>query len=69
VVVQRALELNSASTLFFHNHPSGVCEPSQADLRITHQLKSALALVEIRVLDHLIVAAEGSVSLAERSLL
>jgi DNA repair protein RadC len=69
VVVQRALELNSASTLFFHNHPSGVCEPSQADLRITHQLKSALALVDVRVLDHLIVAAEGSVSLAERSLL
>jgi DNA repair protein RadC len=69
VVVQRALELNSASTLFFHNHPSGVCEPSQADLRITHQLKQALALVDVRVLDHLIVAAEGSVSLAERSLL
>ena len=61
--------MNSASTLFFHNHPSGVCEPSEADLRITERLKSALALVDVRVLDHLIVATEGSVSLAEQSLL
>ena len=69
VVVQRALEMNSASTLFFHNHPSGVCEPSQADLRITERLKQALALVDVRVLDHLIVAVEDSVSLAERGLI
>ncbi len=60
--------MNSAAT-FFHNHPSGVCEPSQADLRITQRLQQALALVDVRVLDHLIVATEGSVSLAERTLL
>jgi DNA repair protein RadC len=69
VVVQRALEINSASMLFFHNHPSGVCEPSQADLRITERLKQALALVDVRVLDHLVVAVEDSVSLAERGLI
>jgi DNA repair protein RadC len=69
VVVQRALERNSAALLFFHNHPSGVAEPSQADLRITRRLKEALSLVDIRVLDHLIVTAEESVSLAERGLI
>ena len=69
VVVQRALESNSAAVLFFHNHPAGVAEPSQADLRITERLKNSLALVEIRVLDHVVVATEGTVSFAERNLL
>lgn len=69
VVVARALSLNAAAVMFFHNHPSGVAEPSQSDLRITQRLKDALALVEVRVLDHFIVSAEGSVSLAERGLL
>ena len=66
VVVQRALETNSAAALFFHNHPAGIAEPSQADLRITQHLADALKLVDIRVLDHVIVATEGSVSFAER---
>ena len=69
VVVQRALELNAAAVLFAHNHPSGVAEPSMADQRITERLKSALALIDVRVLDHFIVTAEDSVSFAERSLL
>jgi DNA repair protein RadC len=71
VVVRRALELNAAAVLLAHNHPSGVSEPSQADQRITQKLKDALALVDVRVLDHLIVGSslEGIVSFAERGLL
>ena len=69
VVVQRALELNAAAIVFFHNHPSGVAEPSNADEAITRRLKAALALVDIRVLDHFVVSAGESVSFAERGLL
>jgi len=69
VVVQRALETNSAAALFFHNHPAGIAEPSQADLRITQHLADALKLVDIRVLDHVIVATEGSISFAKRGLI
>ncbi|MFT5218096.1 MAG: DNA repair protein RadC [Planctomycetota bacterium] len=54
-VVKQALADNAAAVIFAHNHPSGVCEPSQADIRITERLKKALALVDIRVLDHVIV--------------
>jgi DNA repair protein RadC len=68
-VVRRTLQWNAGAVIFAHNHPSGVAEPSQADLRITQKLKDALALLEVRVLDHVVVAAEGSVSLAERGLL
>jgi len=63
-VVKRALHYNAAAMIFAHNHPSGVAEPSSADVDITLRLKQALALVDIRVLDHIIVAAEGEVSLA-----
>ena len=69
VVVQRALETNSAAALFFHNHPAGIAEPSQADLRITQRLVDALKLLDIRVLDHVIVATESSISFAQRGLL
>ncbi len=69
VVVQRALELNSGAVILVHNHPSGVAEPSQADLRITQRLQAALQLVDIRVLDHFIVTAEDSLSFAEKGLL
>jgi DNA repair protein RadC len=69
VVVQRALELNAAAVVLAHNHPSGVAEPSQADLRITQRLQAALELVDIRVLDHFIVTAEDSLSFAEKGLL
>ena len=68
-VVRRALELGAAALIFAHNHPSGVAEPSQADCRITDRLRSALALVDIRVLDHLVVGDTEVTSFAERGLL
>lgn len=68
-VVRRALELHAAAVIFAHNHPSGVTEPSRADLQITRRLKDALALVDVRVLDHLIVGDGDAASLAEQGLL
>jgi len=68
-VVKQALAHNAASLIFAHNHPSGVAEPSRADELITLRLREALALVDIRVLDHLIVAGPRVVSLAEKGLL
>jgi DNA repair protein RadC len=68
-VVRRCLELGAGALVLAHNHPSGVPEPSQADLRITQQLTQALTLFGIRVLDHLVVATEGSISFAERGLI
>ena len=67
-VVRRALELNAAAAVFAHNHPSGQAEPSQADQFLTQTLKSALGLVDVQVLDHLIVGQGGVVSMAERGL-
>ena len=68
-VVKRALKLNAAAVILAHNHPSGVAEPSQADELITARLRDALALVDIRVLDHLIVGGTTVTSLAERGLI
>ena len=68
-VVKEALRHNSAAVILAHNHPSGVAEPSQADELITQRLRDALALVDIRVLDHIIVAADQVTSLAEKGLL
>ncbi len=68
-VVKEALAVNAAAIIIAHNHPSGVAEPSQADERITKRLKSALDLVDIRLLDHLIVGDGEPVSLAARGLL
>lgn len=68
-VVKEALRLNAAAVILAHNHPSGVCEPSHADQLITQRLREALALVDIRVLDHLIIAGADSLSMAERGLL
>jgi DNA repair protein RadC len=65
-VVKRALHHNAAAMILGHNHPSGDCEPSEADRSITAKLASALALVDVRLLDHLVVSAAGHVSLAER---
>jgi DNA repair protein RadC len=65
-IVKEALQRNSAACILVHNHPSGVAEPSHADEVITQRVKSALALVDIRVLDHLIVAGGEVISLAER---
>jgi len=68
-VVKESLARNSAALLLVHNHPSGVAEPSRADEMLTQTLKSALALVDVRVLDHLIVAGNTIMSFAERGLL
>ena len=67
-VLKAALKLNAAAMIFSHNHPSGVAEPSQADISITKRLKTALAVVDIRVLDHLIVGENVVTSMAERGL-
>lgn len=67
-VVKRALHHNAAAVILAHNHPSGVAEPSNADQVLTQALKSALALVDVRVLDHFIVAGSSLVSFAERGL-
>lgn len=68
-VVKRALFHNAAALIFAHNHPSGVCEPSQADIQITRRLKNLLSEVDIRTLDHLIVGDGEVNSLAEQGLL
>lgn len=68
-VAKRALHHNAAAIIFAHNHPSGVCEPSQADRLITERLKQALALLDIRVLDHFIVGDGLPYSFAEHGLL
>ena len=67
-VVKAALSVNAAAVIFYHNHPSGVSEPSQADITLTRRLKEALGLIDVRVLDHLVVSASESTSLAERGL-
>ena len=69
VVVRRSLELNAAALILTHNHPSGVPEPSTADINITKRLKEALVLVDVRVLDHVIVGTNGTSSMAESGLL
>ena len=68
-VVKQALANNAAAVILAHNHPSGVAEPSQADERITRRLRDALALVDIRLLDHFVIGDGEPVSLAERGLL
>jgi DNA repair protein RadC len=67
-IVKRGLELGAAAVILAHNHPSGVAEPSRADETLTHALTAALALVDMRVLDHLVVGSGAVVSLAERGL-
>ena len=68
-VVKQALRLNAAAVIVSHNHPSGNSEPSAADKAMTSQLRQALALVDIRTLDHIIVAGTRTTSFAERGLL
>ncbi len=68
-VVREAMRWNAAAVIFAHNHPSGVAEPSQADVRITQRLQDALALVDVRVLDHIVIGEGGGTSFAERGLL
>ena len=68
-IVKAALATNAAAVIFAHNHPSGAAQPSQADELLTRNLRDALALVEVRVLDHFIVAGNQAISFAERGLL
>ncbi len=68
-VVKESLGFNAAAAIFCHHHPSGVAEPSRADEMLTQTLKTALSLVDVRVLDHLIVAGNDVMSFAERGLL
>ena len=68
-VVRRALHHNAACVIFAHNHPSGVAEPSHADETLTQALKEALALIDVRVLDHFVVGRGATLSFAERGLL
>ena len=68
-VVKRALQLNAGALILAHNHPSGLAEPSRADEFLTQRLKSALQLVDVAVLDHLVIGAGQTVSFAERGLL
>jgi DNA repair protein RadC len=68
-VVRQAMQCNASAVIVAHNHPSGVAEPSAGDLSLTRSLAQALALLDIRLLDHLIVAGPQVVSLAQRGLL
>ena len=67
-VVKEALHHNAAAVIFYHNHPSGAAEPSRADEMLTQTLKSALSLVDVRVLDHFVVTASACRSMAELGL-
>jgi len=67
-VVKRALHHNAAAAILAHNHPSGVAEPSQSDRLLTDTLKQALSLVDVRILDHFIVAGRDTLSFAERGM-
>ena len=68
-LVKRALEVGAAAVILAHNHPSGAAEPSRADEFLTQTLKSALALIDVRILDHLVVGRGAVISFAERGLL
>lgn len=68
-VVKSALRINAAGVMFSHNHPSGSTNPSRADEHLTQTLKAALALVDVRVLDHLVIAGNKAVSFAETGLM
>lgn len=68
-VVKAALKLNASAVMFCHNHPSGSVDPSKADLSLTQTLKAALALVEVRVLDHLVVSGPRATSMAETGMM
>ena len=67
--MKRCLKLNAAAIIFAHNHPSGIAEPGQTDRQITIKLTQALALLDVRVLDHLVVGDKLVTSMAERGLM
>jgi len=69
VIARRALSHNAGAVILAHNHPSGFCEPSEADRHITREIKDALSLVEVRLLDHFVVGGMNAVSMAEEGLI
>jgi len=69
VVVQHVMEYNAAAVIFYHNHPSGDPEPSQADRQLTNKLRDILNVIDVRTLDHFVVGSGESVSFAERGFL
>ena len=68
-IIKAALRHNAAAVIFAHNHPSGILEPSSADIQLTSTLKKTLDMVDVRTLDHFIIAASGILSFAERGLI
>jgi len=68
-VVKAALSCNAAAAIVYHNHPSGAVEPSRADEELTRTLKTALSLIDVRVLDHVVVGGADTVSFAERGMI
>lgn len=68
-IVKRALYHNAAAMVLYHNHPSGVCEPSPADVALTNAIRSHMQVLEIRVLDHIVVSAGGTTSMAETGMI
>lgn len=68
-ILRAVLDANAGAVILVHNHPSGVPEPSHADVAITKKIQNALATIDVRVVDHIVVAAGGAVSFAERGLL
>jgi DNA repair protein RadC len=68
-MVREAIRHNACACILSHNHPSGCCQPSGADLLLTHIVRDALAMLDIRVLDHIMVSATGAFSMAEHDLL
>ncbi len=69
VVVDSVIKRNTAAVIFAHNHPSGISEPSQSDIRLTERLKDALMLIDVRTLDHFVIGNQEVVSFAERGLI
>jgi len=68
-VAKRALELNAASIIVYHNHPSGNCDPSDSDKKITKRLSSAMELIDVRLLDHILIGGMNDMSFANKGLL
>lgn len=68
-IVKQILAVNAAAVILFHNHPSGIAEPSSADQRITNRIVKALETIDVRVLDHIVLGGHQAVSFAERGLL
>jgi DNA repair protein RadC len=69
VLVKKALEYNAGAIILAHNHPSGVPEPSRADISITKRIYEAMDLIEVKLLDHFVVSTEGVTSMAEQGLI